>query len=84
MGKWTSKFSDAAKQEFFSAADFVVIGYAHAHNCTVVTFEKDEPDSVRKIKIPTVCKQFGIKCVNVYQMLSDLKAKFYRLKGISN
>ena len=28
-----------------------------------------------KIKIPTICKAFNVKCINTYDMLSELKAK---------
>jgi hypothetical protein len=76
IAKWINEnrqFSDAAKTEFLSAADFVLIGYAHAKGCKVVTFEKDEPGAIHRIKIPTVCKAFGVDCMPLFQMLSELK-----------
>jgi hypothetical protein len=67
------QFSNAAKTEFLDAADFVLISCAHPKGCKVVTFEKDEPGAIHRIKIPTVCKAFGVDCLNLFQMLSELK-----------
>jgi len=76
------RFSAAAKQEFFDSADFTLVGYAHAHGCKVVTFEKDRPDAIHKIQIPTVCSTFGVECMNIYQLIGELKPKF--ILGTSN
>lgn len=54
------------------AADFVLIGHAHAYGFAVVTFEKDQ-DSKHVIKIPTVCKHFSVKCVPLYSITTELR-----------
>jgi Domain of unknown function (DUF4411) len=74
------QFTDAAKQQFFAGADLSLIAYAAAHGCKVVTFEKDRPDAISKIQIPTVCKQFGVECINLYQLIGELKPKFVLAK----
>jgi uncharacterized protein DUF4411 len=53
------QFTAAAKQDFFSGADLSLIAYVAAHGGKVVTFEKDRPEALATIQIPTVCKQFG-------------------------
>ncbi len=68
-------FTDAARQEFFEGADLTLVAHAHAHGCIVVTFEKGQ-DSKVKIKMPTVCKEFKVGCINLYQLLTDLQARF--------
>jgi hypothetical protein len=85
LAEWIQKhttYSDAAKQKFLSSADFCLIGFAHAHDYTIVTFEKDSPDAISSIKIPSVCKdpEFDVRCVNIYQVLSEQKVEF-RLKS---
>ena len=40
----------------------------------VVTQESDRSHK-SKIKIPTICKIFGVHCMNTYQMLGALGAK---------
>src|SRR6266404_2709648 len=79
IAKWVnnhSQFSAAAKAEFLRRADFTLVGHAHANGCVVVTFEKDEPKSIRKIKIPTVCKHFSVRCLNIFQLIEELKPTF--------
>lgn len=70
------QFTNAAKQQFFLGADLSLIAYAAAHGCKIVTFEKDRPEALSKIQIPTVSKQFGVQCINLYQLIGELKPKF--------
>ena len=39
----------------------------------VVTQESDRSHKA-KVKIPTICKVFNVRCINTYQMLTALKA----------
>jgi hypothetical protein len=64
-------YSDAAKQDFLKKADFVLAGHAHAYSYTVVTFEK-HAESKHVIKIPSVCKQFAVKCVPLFAITTEL------------
>jgi hypothetical protein len=79
VAKWVeaqTQFSRATKDAFLARADFELIGFAHAHGCKVVTFEKDEPKAIRAIKIPTACKPFGVQCMNVFRLIEELKPTF--------
>jgi len=53
-----------------SGADPFVIATAIVHSCTVVTEEKPSGGPNRS-KIPDVCKDYGIKCINILDMLRD-------------
>jgi Domain of unknown function (DUF4411) len=71
-----NNYEDAKAQKFLSGADPWVIATASACKGTVVTQEKflAGPD-VKKIKIPNICKFFGIPCINVYELLRMLEVK---------
>lgn len=60
--------------KFLSGADPWVIAYPIALGGKVVTFEKPEPKAKRP-KIPDVSQIFGISCINLYDMLSELGFK---------
>ena len=51
-----------------SGADPFVIATAMVHSCTVVTEEKPS-GGPKKSKIPDVCKDYGVKCVKILDML---------------
>lgn len=80
-----SKIAEATKAEpryapyeiakFLDGADPWVIAYAKAMGGRVVTFEKSEPYSNRP-KIPDVAAKFNVKCINLWDMLTELKASF--------
>lgn len=55
-------------------ADPFICAYALAHgNITVVSYETSKPASKTEIKIPDVCRLESIPCIQVYDMLLDLK-----------
>ena len=56
-----SVYSDAAKNQFVSVADSWLVAEALAQSCTVVTFEKSQPNCKTRVKIPDVCDALGIK-----------------------
>ncbi len=57
--------------KFLDDADPWIIAHAKAYGGRVVTFEKSAPNS-QDPKIPDVGNQFGVKCLNVYQMAREL------------
>ncbi len=75
---WANSMSDfyrpLAIQEFLSAdlADPWLVAYAKANGCTIVTYEKSEPNRKSRIKIPEVCNQFGVKYLNTVDLLREL------------
>lgn len=71
----TSK-SQADIDNFLSKADPWIIAKAATMEATVVTHEALVPESSKKVKIPNICKAFGVEYINTYQMLLKLEAKF--------
>src|SRR5690606_38178137 len=60
-----------------SLADPWVIAHAMTLNATVVTKEeKVTAVNSKKIKIPNVCKNMNVRCINDFQMLRELKLHF--------
>lgn len=68
-------FTPEAKTEFALKADGWVIAYAKAGGHKLVTHEKYEPNRKNKVKIPNVCKQFGIEYCDTFDMLRELGEK---------
>ena len=79
MVRWVNsvpQFRPAAKTEFLTAADGWVIAYAKVNGLTVVTHEVLAPDAKKKVPMPNVGLEFGVVCVNTFEMLKDLRVKF--------
>ena len=68
-----TKFRPHQASEFLIGADGWVIAHAMHGDGIVVTQESDRSHKA-KIKIPTICRVFGVRCINTYQMLSALGA----------
>ena len=56
---------------FLAKADGWLVAYAQARGGQIVTFETPQPQST-KPKIPDVAQQFGVTCLNVWDMLNAL------------
>lgn len=61
-----------------SGADPFVIAAALVYSCAVVT-EEDLSRSPKLSKIPDVCKAYGIKCINLLELLRLEKVRITRL-----
>jgi len=59
---------------FLGKADSWVVAYAAALGGRIVGFEKPEPQA-KKPKVPDIAAHFGVKCINVYDMLAELGFK---------
>ncbi len=70
------QFSPAAKTEFLTVADGWVIAFAKVNGLIVVTHEGYAPNVKKRVPIPNVCRKFGVKYANTFEMLDDLKVKF--------
>lgn len=68
------KFKPHQVAEFLIGADGWLIAHAMDGDGVVVTQESDRSHK-SKIKIPTMCKVFGVRCMNTYEMLNSLGAK---------
>lgn len=68
-------YSSAALAEFLAAADYYLVGHAHAHGFVVVTAEVAS-DTRKKVKIPDACAGMRVRYVSVFDMLRAEGAKF--------
>jgi len=70
-----SHYKSAALAEFLHAdeADAFLIAYSLNQEIPLITHEKSEPNSKRKIKIPDVCNQFGVRYHTTIDMLRFLR-----------
>ena len=61
--------------KFLGGADPWIIAHAKALGGRIVTFEVSAPYS-QKPKIPDVAAAFGVRCISLWDMLTELKASF--------
>ena len=69
------QYRPAAVSTFLQVADYYLVSHAHAHGHTVVTHEVVD-NSIKRIKIPEVCLGMSIPCVNPFEMLRTMRARF--------
>lgn len=70
------QYKEFARVEFANAADSWLCAQAIAYSYIIVTEEKYEPHATNKIKIPNICKEFGIPYINRLQLIRELGIKF--------
>ncbi|MGJ4748509.1 DUF4411 family protein [Leptospira sp. SA-E8] len=78
MMQWVQehpRFKPEAKTEFAGVADGWLLAYAKVHDLTVVTQEKNNPDKTNKVLIPVMGVQFGVKCIDTFDLLRALKTR---------
>jgi hypothetical protein len=75
--QWASRQSyiPSAVSTFLQSADYYLIAHAHANSHVVVTHEI-AGNSLKRIKIPDVCRGLRVKCITPFQMLRIEKARF--------
>lgn len=69
-------YTAAAKAEFARVADGWIAAHAYASGGTVVTMETYEPRSRRKVKLPNICREFGVPYTDTFKMLRELEVEF--------
>lgn len=70
-------YDEKNRAGFFAKADPLLVAYAMAHQCTVVTHESYVPSNSRKVKIPNVCEAMEVEWINCFEMLRNEKASFH-------
>jgi hypothetical protein len=71
-----AKYPELAMTEK-TIADPFIVAHAKARGLTVVTSEKKSATtSPTKPKVPNLCEQFGVKCINLAELLAELKMVF--------
>lgn len=70
------RFKDSAKSEFLGCGDPWLIAKAKVIGATVVTLEKYEENSRKKVPIPNVCRAFGVLYCDTFDLLRKMDASF--------
>jgi len=73
---YSADYSEKAKKDFFEGADPWLIAKAKVMGATVVTHEVFDGYIKRKVPIPNVCRQFGVPCLDTFDLLRQHMASF--------
>ena len=71
-----SNYNQKQVEKFINGADLWLIAYAKVHGCVVVTEEQPADDAYSRVRIPDICRQFGVPCRNTFGMLEELGIAF--------
>lgn len=69
-------FSPANRDQFLAKADPWLIAKARTTGATVVTHESKLSEATKKVKVPNICKQFGVRCIDTFGFLRETQVKF--------
>lgn len=71
-------YKPTALAEFLDTAeaDAWLVAFSLNKNIPIITYEKSEPNSKKKIKIPDVCIQFGVSYLSTIDMFRQLGQSF--------
>lgn len=72
----SQKFTQAALAQFTgNNADYLLVAFARAYGCTVVTQEVSAPMGRRRVKIPDACKAMGAAVTTTFEMMRRCGAR---------
>lgn len=69
-------YNPGNRDNFLAKGDPWLIAKASVMGAVVVTHESALAANSRKVKAPNICRQFGVPCVNTFQFLRELNARF--------
>lgn len=69
-------FNPANRDNFLAKADPWLIAKAMSTGAIVVMHESLVNENTKKVKVPNICKQFGVQCINTFEFLRQTNAKF--------
>ncbi|MGL5841817.1 MAG: DUF4411 family protein [Aeromonas hydrophila] len=72
----SSHYNPANRDQFLAKADPWLIAKAMSLGAIVVTQEGSVNPSSRKVKVPNICREFAVPCINTYDLLREVKARF--------
>jgi len=72
----SADFNSKNRDDFLAGADPWIIAKAKSLGATLVTHEAQLSLATKKVKIPNICNVFGIDCINTFEFLRALEAKF--------
>lgn len=75
-------YTPQAKTEFARSdiADAFLIAVAKTHGHIIVTHEKSQPESKKRVLIPDAANAFGIKTIMIYDLLTEYAEGNFSLK----
>lgn len=79
VSAWTmaqTRFTTAARADFFAKADYYLVSQALAGGHTVVTHEQSAPGSTTIVKVPDACAGIGVTCIDTFRLLRESGARF--------
>lgn len=82
IANWANSMShhykSTALAEFLDVgeADAWLVAFSMNQGIPIITYEKSEPNSKKKIKIPDVCNQFGVVYLSTIDMFRQLGQSF--------
>ena len=74
--KANSSYNHDQVEKFLTGADLWLIAYAKVYGCVVVTEERPAGKAASQVRIPDICRQFGVPCCNTFDMLEELSIFF--------
>ena len=69
-------WKETEKSRFISGADPWLIASAMHHDLVVVTQDVLVPADSQKIKIPNICVEFDVECINIFDLIRIEKVSF--------
>ncbi|WP_445372171.1 DUF4411 family protein [Methylomonas sp. HW2-6] len=72
----TGDYNPGNRDNFLAKADPWLIAKAKTLGASVVTHEALLAPNTKKVKVPNICRQFGVQCLDTFQFLRELNAKF--------
>lgn len=78
LAQWVVKgeYTQVAQHQFLAAADFELVAQALALGATVVTEERPQPGSRKRVLISDACDAMGVQWTDPFTMLERCGAKF--------
>lgn len=74
------QYRQSAKEEFAASTDLWLCAHGLATGQTIVTLETYDAEIRKRVKIPNVCREFGIKYVNLLQFMREIGIRLYANK----
>lgn len=69
------RYKQSVKDEFARVADSWLCAYWLAYGYPIVTLEKFDSDTRKRIKIPNVCEEFGVRYIDLIQFMREVNMR---------
>lgn len=75
-------YTDKAKSDFSNGlkADAFIIAHAIYNQSVIVTAESKDDKCLRRVPIPNVANNFGVKCITLFDLLQSIAGHNFSLK----